>query len=381
MCRKIIVIMAFFNVFVTHTMAQDTKTRIKLSLLTCSPGEDLYSIFGHTAIRITDTTNQIDVIFNYGTFDFYDPNFYSKFVKGKLDYFVSTDNPYDFFIAYNQEKRNITEQVLNVPDSVKNQIYSYLQNNLLPLNRNYKYDFLYNNCTTKIRDLLKKYLDLSFKKAVVQPNFTFRNAIHVYLNKTKSPWNKLGIDLLLGSRIDKIMTNEESNFLPENLMLTIANNSTLLQSTNQNPSENQLIFKPAFIHPVILFGLLAALIAFCSFKVSSNKWSKVLVKTYVFITGLIGVLLLFMWLGTNHGACANNYNLLWSLPTNVVGAFFMFKENGFRKKYFFIAFIIQNLTLAAWFFMPQDMNLGFLPIVILNALVYFKQLKQIYSST
>ena len=375
MHRKCLLLLVIFNFYMLNLSAKNEKDSIKISLITCSPGEDLYSIFGHTAIRVIDFATQTDVIFNYGTFDFYDPNFYVKFVKGKLDYFVSTDNPNDFFIAYNQEKRNITEQELNVPDSIKTLIQQYLSNNALPQNRNYKYDFLYSNCTTKIRDILKNYIDLNFDKQILDSIYTFRNAIHFYLNKTKSPWNKLGIDLLLGSTIDTVMTVESSNFLPENLMHTMALHKSKLFKTNNYPSSEELKFKSAFINPLLFFSIIALLIAFCSFKFSQKRWAKILVSFYVFVTGLVGVLLVFMWLGTNHQACANNYNLLWSLPTNIVGAFLMFKQNKLRKNYFLMAFIIQNLTLASWFFMPQEMNLAFLPIVILNVLIYFKQLK------
>lgn len=375
MLKKCLFILLFTNSFVINVNAQQAKKRLQISLLTCSPGEDLYSIFGHTAIRVVNFEEQTDVIFNYGTFDFNDPNFYTKFIKGKLDYFVSIDNPNDFFIAYNQEKRNITEQILNIPDSAKNLIYNYLQNNLLPQNRNYKYDFLYNNCTTKIRDILKTYGVLSFEKKVVDTNYTFRNAIHFYLNKTKSPWNKLGIDLLLGSTIDTIMTVESSNFLPENLMQTLVFNKNKLNETNTFPASIQLAFSSSFMHPFLFFGILAALMIAINFKFNNKKWAKIILKSYVFLTGLIGVLLLFMWFGTNHQACAYNYNLLWALPTNVLAAFLMFKQTKLSKYYFLIAFIIQNLTLAAWFFLPQEMNFGFIPFVVLNVMVYYKQVK------
>lgn len=370
-CKAILLLLCFM---VLQANAQRESSKLKISVLTCSPGEDLYSIFGHTAIRIVDSAEQTDIIFNYGTFDFYDPNFYTKFVKGKLNYFVSTDNPYEFFIAYNSESRNITEQVLNVSDSVETLIKNYLQNNILPENRNYKYDFLYNNCTTKIRDLLKNLVGVQFNTSIVATNTTFRDAIHVYLNKTASPWNKLGIDLLLGSKIDKAMTIEQSNFLPENLMQTLAINSKYLSTTKDYPSAQQLQFKSAFINPIVFFSIFSILLGICSFKWNEKTWSKVLVKLYVFLTGLIGVLLVFMWFGTDHQACANNYNLLWSLPTNIVAAFLMFKQSAVMKKYFFAALIIQQITLASWFFLPQELNLAFLPLILLNSIIYYKQI-------
>src|SRR5690606_20603691 len=130
----------------------------RISLLTVAPGEELYSAFGHTGIRVTDFKNEFDVVFNYGTFDFEQPGFYSNFVKGKMLYMISANNFDDFVSEYIYEKRSITEQTLNLSVHDKQEIFAYLYNNLLPENREYYYDFFWDNCATRPRDVFESVL-------------------------------------------------------------------------------------------------------------------------------------------------------------------------------------------------------------------------------
>ena len=136
------------------SIGNKTACHLRLSLLTCTPGTELYSTFGHSAIRVTDTSGKTDIIFNYGTFDFDDPAFFVKFVRGKLLYFVSIDEFENFLDQYNYEKRGITEQVLDLSCDVKKNLLIALHDNAKEENRYYKYDFVYDNCTTRIRDII-----------------------------------------------------------------------------------------------------------------------------------------------------------------------------------------------------------------------------------
>src|SRR5690606_5550069 len=119
-------------------------------------GDDLYATFGHSAVRVTDSSAGIDYVFNYGTFDFDTPHFYWKFVRGKLMYSLSAMDFPTFMQAYREEGRSVTEQVLNLSCPEKEMIWQFLQQNYLPENRDYKYDFLYDNCSTRIRDIFDK---------------------------------------------------------------------------------------------------------------------------------------------------------------------------------------------------------------------------------
>ena len=136
--------------------AQDDSCTLRISLLTCTPGEELYSTFGHSAIRVVDLRNNTDLIFNYGTFDFNDPDFYKKFVQGKLLYFVSVDSIQNFLWEYEYFKRGVMEQVLNLTCAEKQNMIAALFENAKEENKYYRYDFNYDNCTTRLRDILEK---------------------------------------------------------------------------------------------------------------------------------------------------------------------------------------------------------------------------------
>ena len=188
---------------------------ITISLLTATPGEELYSTFGHSALRVRDPNAQTDWVFNYGTFDFNEPGFYTKFIRGKLMYYLSVEEFPSFMYGYELEGRGITEQILHFTCQQKEKVMELLRQNTLPQNRYYKYDFLFDNCTTRLRDLIASADSSVHFPPVLQQPRTFRNLIHFYLDENHKPWSKLGIDILLGARTDAVMTPWEVMFLPD----------------------------------------------------------------------------------------------------------------------------------------------------------------------
>jgi len=373
--RKI-VLLVFVVFFKTSFAQSDSSSRLQISLVTCAPGNELYSIFGHTAIRVFDSTNGSDVFYNYGTFDFDDPNFLAKFVRGKLDYYLSVESANDFFSTYQNERRTVTEQVLALSPKEKKSILQALLINISGNNKYYKYDFLFDNCTTRARDIIKGRSSFSQEKLVPQGT-TFRNMLYLYLDSSGMCWSKLGIDILLGSKIDKPVTVEQSNFLPDYLMFAFDSSNI-----KHKLIEDRKVYK-AFgannvsknnSQPLLVFGSLFLLMLLASF--SKNI---IVQKTYhysslffIFITGIVGVLLLFMWFGTDHKSCSYNYNILWALPTNFIAAFIANKNVNYRKIYFRFAFIITLMLLASWFFLPQQFNISLIPFVVMMAFIYRK---------
>jgi hypothetical protein len=195
--------------------------------------------------------------------------------------------------------------------------------------------------------------------------------IHEYLNAGHEYWSKLGIDILLGVKLDRKVTNREAMFLPDYLLKgfdsAVVNNHSLVtppQTILQMPS---LLKAKSFFTPVVVFGLLLVIILTISF-IKSN-WARAAVNVFdflfFFILGLAGILLLFMWFGTDHKVCQNNYNLFWALPTNVVMAFFVHSQKTWVKKYFRIVFLLTVVLALSWFFLPQQMNNALIPIVVL----------------
>src|SRR4029078_10972417 len=195
---KNIIATLFLILFFHFSKAQqDSSCNIQVSLLTCSPGEDLYLTWGHSAIRLIDRSTPADVMYNYGTFDFDDPAFYSKFTRGKLLYFVSVQTFENFLEEYQYYQRGITEQVLDLSCSEKAKLVTALQENAKEENKYYTYDFIVDNCTTRLRDIVFKNADAAVMTRDIRPNgkITFRNLIDQYLDSSYQYWSKFGIDI------------------------------------------------------------------------------------------------------------------------------------------------------------------------------------------
>ena len=357
------------------SFTQNDSCDLRISLITCSPGAELYSTFGHSALRVTDKSTGTDIIYNYGVFDFYDPDFYAKFVRGKLLYYLDQENFTDFLHNYSADNRSVSEQVLNLGCTEKKEMQQFLFTNLRPENRQYKYDFLFDNCTTRLRDLVLTKSGKKYQTADILENkpTSFRNNIHHYLDMNKMDWSKLGIDLLLGAKLDRHMNSSEAMFLPDYLEKGFDSSrfSTMQLVEQKIPlfikKDNPDLSKTSFTTPGIVFSLLLiVLVALSFFSFKGLSTILALSDFLIFLTtGLLGILLIFMWTGTDHQICGNNYNLCWALPTHLFAAFFIRKESSLAKKYFLFTAILSAMLLVSWYFLPQELNPALIPIVIL----------------
>jgi hypothetical protein len=369
-CLSRFFLLALFSVNQFHSLAQDS-SHIRISLLTCTPGAELYSTFGHTAIRVTDSNSVNDLVFNYGTFNFEDPGFYTKFIRGKLLYYLSAEKFENFKYAYQADNRGITEQVLNLDAAEKIRITEALYENIKPENSAYKYDFFFDNCTTRPRDLLVRSKKNAPPFQAVMPEGTrFRQAIHQYLDQNGKGWSKLGIDLLLGAPTDAVMSVTQSQFLPDNLMKALDRSNHqaqwVLSTQNLYPVE-EIEKGNKLLTPLVIFSLFCLIIVGVSF--SSDKKTISLLQgfdgIFFFLLGALGFLFIFMWTGTDHAMCKNNYNLLWAIPSHLVMAFFINTDKKWVRTYFSLTAIAGVILLALWFFLPQEMNNALIPIVLL----------------
>lgn len=359
--------------FFGYTQADSCNLRI--SLLTCSPGEDLYATFGHTAIRVQDRNSGTDVVYNYGTFEFA-PDFYIKFIRGKLNYALSTETFSDFLYTYQYESRSVVEQELLLSCGQNEQLYSALQQNAAPQNRFYLYDFLFDNCTTRARDMIVGHAG---KPVVLPPvledsTTTFRNMLHTYLNRGGQHWSKLGIDILLGARLDRRASNEQATFLPD-FLLKAMNGATGAGSriatgpqpllTMPSPLNKGTLFLPSVVFGAVL--LLALVLSFYK-KTFAQRALKTFDFVLFLLLGLAGMLLLAMWFGTDHRVTRDNLNLLWALPTHLLGVFLLGRPGRSRQLYFKAVFWLTVGLLATWAFLPQQLNTALLPLVATVAL-------------
>lgn len=365
---KLFILLLFIGISYT-TSAQVLSPESEISLLTCGPGEELYATFGHSAIRVNDTTQNIDMVFNYGMFNFNDPNFYSNFVRGKLNYMLGIQPFKNFIFEYRMDERWVYEQILNLTVEERQALFDFLSHNSKPENRYYLYDFLFDNCSSRIRDVLNSVFPNqiifpdAYNAVVGEP--TFRDLLHLYLNK--SPWTKLGIDILLGKRVDRVAAASEYMFLPDFLLeafgkATINSQPLVTQSGYLYQSNETMPTTKALLSPLLIFtALLVFVIVLYILKVQL-RW---IIFFIFFIVGLLGILLLFMWVGTDHYVTKYNLNLLWAIPTHTVPAFLLLKRQRPRWVlwYFTANALLCVLLLVLQGILPQPLNNALLPFV------------------
>lgn len=341
----------------------------KISLLTVGTGDDLYSKFGHSAFRIQDPTIGIDRIYDYGGFDFDPPGFYVKFARGKLNYKMSGYKTDRFLKAYSEENRWVKEQTLNLSQAERNEIFAFLQNNYREENRYYLYDFLFDNCATKIPEVLKNGLSnkLKFDFTHIKNPLTFRQLIHQSLDE--NAWATFGIDLALGSIIDRKATPWEHQFLPKYVGKQMPNTTIngkafvtkeeMLLEEKPKKKGNLFLLTPLFW----LLLLMISVVVITYFDHKKSKRSRWLDFALFFITGAAGLLIFFLWFMTDHVFTKANFNLLWAFPLNLVLAFVLIKSKtipAWVRKYIWILLIGIAITGVLWVFKIQI----FSPLII-----------------
>lgn len=377
MRQKILFLLAFISINV-QSQVRYISEDAKISILTIAPGTSLNDAFGHSAFRITDTTTNIDTIFDYGRFDFNAPNFYLNFAKGKLNYRIGASYYSNFIASYKAQNRTVRAQELNLNYAQKQRLFQYLMNNMKPENRNYLYDFFYDNCATKIKDVTNIAVQntIEFHTPKNLELKTFRNLIHD--NVHRNTWGSLGIDIALGSVIDQPITPENYMFLPAyihdffaeatmNEQALVASSETLFQSID-TPNTTHFMTSPLFV-----FGWIGLLLLWITYKDYKRQTRSKWVDLSIFIlTGLIGVFLLLLWFATDHTATAQNYNLLWAFALNLLVAPQLLKSQPktWVLKYIKLLIILLCLLTLHWTIGVQVFAIGLIPLLIAIAVRY-----------
>lgn len=370
MKKSLILVFVLLTIFAAAQ--QPLSDSAQISVLTLGPYQgELYSAFGHSAIRVYDPVRGQDVAFNYGVFDFDQPNFYLNFTRGHLLYKLGT-YPYDLFRDYYiSHNRFVHEQVLNLTQEEKQKVYDYLFWNAQPENVNYLYDYFYNNCATKVRDVFVEVFgdNMKFDGSYAPQGYTVRDLTHAYL--PKQPWGELGIEVCLGQPMDKELTPYEYMFIPDYIEsgfnhATLAGKPIVKETISVYEAEPEETSFSIF-HPWIVFGLFLLITLILTYRdwkrKQLTKWFDVMVFS---LLGWLGLLLFILWVATDHHAAANNYNLLWAFPLHAVVGPMIFRKkySGFVKKYFFGTGILLVATLLLWAFLPQQLNVFLIPVEI-----------------
>lgn len=348
----------------------------EVSLLTADPGGELYSSFGHSAVRLREIgPDGRDLVFNFGTFDFDTPNFYGKFATGKLNYMLSVVNYDRFIVEYDHYKRGLREQVLDLNQEQKDFLLQHLDAQYAPERRFYKYDFFYNNCATKIRDAFDIAMgeQLVWSDSVAEEK-TFRNLIDEFV--VRLPWADFGIDLALGAVIDRPATELEKQFLPTYMEQAFAN-ATIVENGVSRPLVKQsrvLLEYPkenaqqSLLNPSMVFWLLTlvfAALTFYGFK--KGKLMKGLDVALFGAVGILGLVVAFLWFFTDHTATAWNWNILWAFPGHLVLVWGLVARPNANwiSSYLLFAMGATIMTLLLWMFGLQSFSPALIPILLL----------------
>ncbi len=362
--KKLILLISGF-IFSMHLLAFNACDKTQISLITASPGPELYSVFGHNALRIKDSTQNIDYFFNYGTFDFDTPNFYIKFARGKLLYFLSVEDYQSFLYVYQINGQYLKEQILNLNTQQKQFIYDFIENNYKPANRGYKYDFYADNCATRIRDIIYKAYNnkITFPQSLTKRKFqTMRQELNHYLEYF--PWTHMGIDIVMGLTADEITNINTEMFLPEYFFKDFAQASVdghcIIDKTNLIlPQSRTNEYVPFYFKPTFILWLMFIVLFILSLYFKSYLF--IIEKIWFTALGLLGFLIVFMWFFADHHCTKMNLNLLWLLPTDLI---IWLPKSKIKKYYFKTIAIITILIFISWILQiyPQGVNQAFLPL-------------------
>lgn len=360
---------------VAFSVQSQSTDSIRFSLLTCAPGTEIYSLFGHTAIRYENYTRRIDVVFNYGMFSFNTPNFIFRFVAGETDYQLGI-TPYSYFEAeYAMRGSSVYQQVLNLTQSEKERLLTILENNYLPENRIYRYNYFYDNCTTRARDKIEECIE----GKVVYPDSlsgkSYRSIVHEFT--AGSPWDEFGIDLCLGAEADKEINKRQQMFSPF-YMKYYASNAYIVDAGGiRRPlilDETKIVdvepdeVQPGFVlSPLMcgaLFLALCVVIAWGQWKTQRIWWGWDIVLYG--LQGLAGCIIAFLFFFSVHPTVGSNWLLILFNPIPLLHLPFMVYKAVKRKKDYYHVGNMVYLTLFITIlpFCGQEFNLTVLPLAL-----------------
>ena len=368
-------ILLLFGLFISSQLvAQDsTKAGLQISVLTCASGEDVYTAWGHTAIRIIDSSNQTDLVYNFGTFDFDSPNFLVEFVKGNLQYFLSVDDFQNFIAEYQYYGRSIKEQVLILTDTEKAKWQIALQKNLEGNNRYYLYNFISDNCTTRVKDGLYQFTNYQVPPSNIK---SFRTHVVGAPYQQGIPWIGLGIDVLLGAVSDKTPSALQAGFLPDLLFDQIA-----IQPNHIAATQHYDFTKTTPVQPTDpIYYIIGFIVVYLFVGKWNTRWAVLTAKfldiLLLFIFGIGGLLLVYMSIFSLHTACHDNFNIAWIHPFYLIALICYFIQPvwaGYLGRIFFIATI--GLILISYF-VPQSFSISVYLLMGLALILNYRLIKK-----
>jgi hypothetical protein len=372
--KKLFFTFLFLAISITSKSQVQLSVYSEISIVTADAGNELFEAFGHSAIRIKDPVLQLDLVYNYGIFDFNAPNFYTNFTKGRLLYKLGRYQFKYFLESYKQDKRWVKQQVLNLTQQQRQAFFMYLERNASPQNATYLYDPFFNNCASKLKDITTTILGdkVEFNDKEIEKELSFRTLMNREIHW--NTWGGFGINLALGSKLDKNANLQQYMYLPD-YVYTIFKNSTVYFKNQKKPlvkKEELLLDFPnrkqslPLISPLLVFSIIALLGIFITYRDNKNQKRTKWIDTILLITtGLVGFLIVFLWFFTDHSTTPNNFNVLWAFSPNLIIVFLLNKGKKWLSTYFiFLIFLLVIITII-WITNIQHFPIAVIPLLIL----------------
>jgi hypothetical protein len=339
----------------------------KISILTCGSGEELHSIFGHTGIRIQEPSRGIDVVYNFGMFDFNTPNFYLKFVKGDMQYYVANSSFEHFMYSYRMENRSVFEQELNLTTEQKQKLFDNLNQAVFSEGRFYTYKFIDKNCTTMVVDKINDELGKPVIKKVGNVEESYRDVLNPYLANLF--YEKLGINIIFGHRTDE---KAEQLFLPIELLKSLeqleVNNKPLAGKTVTLFQQDVTLLSNSWWNTIYTFLLFLVLVV-----VSNRNWIYLL---FLFLLGSLGIFLSLVGFYSLHREVLQNYNVLLFNPFLIGLVYSYIRKNLIWFKRIFY-FVLTSFSIYLMFMLNKTHLFQMLPILLTIVIILFKLRKRI----
>ena len=326
-------------------MTEQPSDSFEISLLTCTPGPVAYTMYGHSALRVHNFTANLDLVFNYGVFDYNEDNFVFKFVKGETDYILAAEYSVGFFERYRDEGAGIMEQVLNLSQEECNILNGLLMENLQPANRMYRYNWLYDNCTTRARDMIERAVQGEVRYHAADPQLSARSILHQF--NTVNRWMEFGENFILGYELDRPLSKRQQMFIPSFYAADV-DSATILRNDGQvvpliretRTPLLQTIQKPApdFDTPMLIFILLFVMVAVvCVFEVRRKQTLKWIDVTLSVLVGLAGLLVAFLFFLSEHAGVSTNMLVILFNPLAFVWIPFIIRRKTHVVSYVILA--------------------------------------------
>jgi len=345
----------------------EISNKTEFYMIACEPGQETYTLFGHAAIRVVDPIQGLDVSFNWGVFSFDAPNFIGRFVVGQTDYELAVWPTNSFLAEYRERGSAVHQCHINLDSIEKQRLWTLMCKNYQPENRVYRYNFIYDNCATRVVDMILASYDTISSPSFDLPTMSYRKFVSTYTHTDR--WISVGIDLVFGREADKVVTAKQSTTFPLQAMQLLLGAKVVRDSVAEpiltdhiflcNPDKFGAWREQSKFGTILMCILPLAILAlyiFLFFWRKKYHFEQISTQIILWLLFILSLLLIFLKHFTIHPLVDFNLNILWCNPiTGVLAVMLLFRHRAFLSKVY-VSFLTFILTFAYLFVLANDIQ-------------------------